>query len=169
MRIDDYGRVILDEEELFDLLHAGGKISEVLTEAHIPQFDAMCERFGHPEYNLQRPAALPHSPEVEHAERTSRWMIPDELHSVDVRVFLLTLCDSEAERARINEEMDLYEERGLLPVLRLMVYLVDHFRTNKIVWGVGRGSSVASYVLFKIGVHKIDSMKYGLSIKEFLK
>jgi DNA polymerase III alpha subunit len=37
------------------------------------------------------------------------------------------------------------------------------------VWGVGRGSSVASYVLFLIGVHRIDSMKYNLDYKEFLR
>jgi DNA polymerase III alpha subunit len=42
-------------------------------------------------------------------------------------------------------------------------------RKNKIVWGVGRGSSVASYVLFLIGIHKVNSLKYNLDIKEFLK
>jgi len=42
-------------------------------------------------------------------------------------------------------------------------------RKNNIVWGVGRGSSVASYVLFLLGVHKIDSMYYELSVDEFLK
>jgi DNA polymerase III alpha subunit len=34
---------------------------------------------------------------------------------------------------------------------------------------VGRGSSVASYVLFLIGVHKIDPIKYELPIEEFFK
>jgi DNA polymerase III alpha subunit len=42
-------------------------------------------------------------------------------------------------------------------------------RENDIVWGVGRGSSVASYTLYLIGVHKIDSIKYELDINEFLK
>ncbi len=54
-------------------------------------------------------------------------------------------------------------------VLNLLLYLVDHFRTNKIVWGVGRGSSVASYILYLIGIHKVDSIKYDLDIGEFLK
>ena len=31
-------------------------------------------------------------------------------------------------------------------------------RENNIVWGVGRGSPVASYVLFLIGVHRINSI-----------
>jgi len=50
-----------------------------------------------------------------------------------------------------------------------MKYVVDTLRSNSIVWGVGRGSSVASYVLFIIGVHKIDSVKYKLAINEFFK
>jgi DNA polymerase III alpha subunit len=65
--------------------------------------------------------------------------------------------------------MDLYDERHLEPVLQLMIFLVDTFRKNKIVWGVGRGSSVASYCLYLIGVHRINSLRYGLDIGEFLK
>jgi DNA polymerase III alpha subunit len=50
-----------------------------------------------------------------------------------------------------------------------MKYIVDTLRKNQIVWGVGRGSSVASYALYLIGVHKIDSVKYDLPIGEFFK
>ena len=50
-----------------------------------------------------------------------------------------------------------------------MVYLVDHMRENNIVWGVGRGSSTASYVLFLIGIHKINSIQFGLDWREFLR
>jgi len=42
-------------------------------------------------------------------------------------------------------------------------------RRNNIVWGLGRGSSTASYVLYLLGVHKINSLYYDLSIEEFLK
>lgn len=54
-------------------------------------------------------------------------------------------------------------------LLRYMIYLVDYMRENKIVWGVGRGSSVASYVLYLIGIHKINSIHYDLDWKEFLR
>ena len=50
-----------------------------------------------------------------------------------------------------------------------MKYVVDTLRDNNIVWGVGRGSSVSSYVLYLIGIHKIDSVKYALPIDEFFK
>ena len=54
-------------------------------------------------------------------------------------------------------------------LLKYLKYLVDTMRNNNIVWGVGRGSSVASFVLFLIGVHKINSLYYDLPIEEFLK
>jgi DNA polymerase III alpha subunit len=57
----------------------------------------------------------------------------------------------------------------MIPVLKTMKYVVDTLRANGVVWGVGRGSSVASYCLFLLGVHKIDSIKYKLSIGEFFK
>ena len=57
----------------------------------------------------------------------------------------------------------------MINLLRYMIYLVDFMRENGIVWGVGRGSSVASYVLYLIGVHKIDSIKFGLDWREFLR
>ena len=70
---------------------------------------------------------------------------------------------------RVEEELELYKARNLYPVLQLMIYIVDTMRKHNVVWGVGRGSSVASYVLYLIGIHKIDSIKYNLNIREFLK
>lgn len=71
--------------------------------------------------------------------------------------------------ARVWEELDEFKERGMHNLLRYMIYLVDFMRENNIVWGVGRGSSVSSYVLYLIGIHKVDSIKYGLDINEFLR
>jgi DNA polymerase III alpha subunit len=63
----------------------------------------------------------------------------------------------------------LYQERGLFDLLRYLTYLVEIMKSNSIIWGVGRGSSVASYVLYKLGVHRIDSMYYDLDPLEFLR
>jgi DNA polymerase III alpha subunit len=73
------------------------------------------------------------------------------------------------ELARVDQELLLFIQHGMFDVLFYLKYLVDTMRENNIVWGVGRGSSVASYVLYLIGVHKIDSIKYKLDINEFLK
>ncbi|RYD68017.1 MAG: hypothetical protein EOP83_01585 [Verrucomicrobiaceae bacterium] len=118
---------------------------------------------------LRVPEPLSHSPEAEHRQRATQWLICEELRTLDVRDHLLALCTTDEQRDRVNEEMDLYEARELVPLLQTMICLVEHFKESGIVWGVGRGSSVASYVLYLIKVHRIDSLRFGLSIHEFLK
>ena len=44
-----------------------------------------------------------------------------------------------------------------------------YVRKNKFIWGVGRGSSVSSYILYLIGVHRVNSLKFGFDIKDYLK
>ena len=63
----------------------------------------------------------------------------------------------------------MFQERNLFNLLKYLKYLVDTMQSNKVIWGVGRGSSVASYVLYLLGVHKIDSMYYDLDPGEFLR
>jgi DNA polymerase III alpha subunit len=64
---------------------------------------------------------------------------------------------------------DRYKKHNMVDVLKAMKYIVDTLRANNLVWGVGRGSSVSSYCLYLIGIHKIDSIKYNLPISEFFK
>jgi DNA polymerase III alpha subunit len=99
----------------------------------------------------------------------SEWFMPDEYKELDVVRFLNNRELTHTQRDRVREELHEFTERGMLPLLRYMCYLVDFMRENKIVWGVGRGSSVASYVLYLIGVHKIDSIQYDLDWTEFLR
>lgn len=96
------------------------------------------------------------------------WLIPDEFQTFDIEKYLVEQCP-EQNLNRLHEELALFTTLKMIPVLRLMKYIVDTLRKNNIVWGVGRGSSVASYTLFLIGVHKIDSVKYQLPIDEFLR
>jgi DNA polymerase III alpha subunit len=104
-----------------------------------------------------------------HRNLSNYWFIPDKYINIDVEQYVLNMVSTEVERQRIAHEMKLYLNRNLEPVLRLIIYLVDLMREKQIVWGVGRGSSVSSYVLYCIGLHKVDSIKYDLSIEEFLR
>jgi DNA polymerase III alpha subunit len=81
----------------------------------------------------------------------------------------LDQSSTEAELQRVGHELLLYQERDLFGLLRYLKYFVDTMRSNNVVWGLGRGSSTASYVLYLIGVHRIDSLYYDLPIEEFLK
>lgn len=97
------------------------------------------------------------------------WFMPDEYKNLDIAEYVLGLCKTDAELQRIGQELLLFQERDLFNLLRYLKYLVDVMRSNNVVWGVGRGSSVASYVLYLLGVHKIDSMYYDLDPREFLR
>lgn len=96
------------------------------------------------------------------------WLIPKEYKDLDIENFLYQKCPVE-NKERLSLEISLYKKNNMIMVLKAMKYLVDTLRSNNIIWGVGRGSSVASYVLYLIGVHKIDSVKYNLPIEEFFK
>ena len=95
--------------------------------------------------------------------------MPAEYQQLDIAEHILSLCQSEAELQRCGEELLLYQERNLFDLLRYLKYLVDVMIENRIIWGVGRGSSVASYILYKLGVHRIDSLFYNLDCREFLR
>ncbi len=110
-------------------------------------------------------------PEISSQEYMStEFSIPEYYTDIDIREYVNNLCpDHDACRHRIKTELDMYEARNLNDVLKLMIYIIDALRKNNIVWGVGRGSSVASYVLYLLGVHRINSLEYNLDIQEFLK
>lgn len=97
------------------------------------------------------------------------WNIPQKYKEFDIENFCISLAGTTAEKERVLKELSLYKSNNMIMVLKAMKYIVDTLRENNVVWGVGRGSSVASYVLFLIGVHKIDSIKYDIPINEFFK
>ncbi len=97
------------------------------------------------------------------------WFIPREYQDLDIENWVLGQCKDVVAYRRAEQELTLYQQNNMIPVLKTMKYIVDTLRANNIVWGVGRGSSVASYVLHVIGVHKIDSIKYNIPIEEFFK
>jgi DNA polymerase III alpha subunit len=99
----------------------------------------------------------------------ANWHMPQEYKDLDIAAHVLNLCKTDAELQRCGHELMLYQERDLFNLLRYLVYLVDTMRENKLIWGVGRGSSVSSYVLYKLGIHRIDSMFYDLDVEEFLR
>lgn len=114
-----------------------------------------------------------HIEDIERQEYDSNnqtnWKMPESYKEFDIASWVLSQCSSDHERQRVGQELLMYVDRGLFPMLQYLKYLVDLMRENRIVWGVGRGSSVCSYVLFLIGVHKIDSLYYDLDINEFLR
>jgi hypothetical protein len=103
------------------------------------------------------------------ARLQSHWHMPDQYQQLDIAAHVLSLCSTPEQLQRCGEELLLYQARNLFDLLRYLKYLVDTMKQHSIVWGVGRGSSVSSYVLYLLEVHRIDSMYYNLDIREFLR
>jgi len=107
-------------------------------------------------------------PEFDHV-RQNRWFMPDEYRNIDIAEHVLSLCRTQEELQRAGEELLLFQQYDLFDLLRYLKYLVDVMRQNHVIWGVGRGSSVASFVLYLLGVHRVNSLYYDLDPREFLR
>lgn len=168
MNTDKYGQLIFSEKDLVELylIDPSIRLKNVLCDTDI-KFDASLGLFDLPEINKYNQPDIP----IEQFDRDnqSNLYIPNEYKNFDIAKYILDLCKNDDELQRAGEELLLYQERDMFDLLRYLKYLVDTMRRHNIVWGVGRGSSVASFVLFLIGVHKINSLYYGLEIEEFLR
>ena len=100
----------------------------------------------------------------------NEWFMPNSYKQFDIEKYLDKVCpDTDIARQRVKDELQAFKKMGFENLLKFLHFLVTFMRDNKIVWGVGRGSSVASYVLFLLGVHKVDSIQYDLDWQEFLR
>lgn len=169
---DAWGNVVFDTEGLIDHLMRGHDLAQDMMANPVEgvvKFNARCQEFDHPDDQVGQYVEPTISVEEWDAQHQSQWFIPEPYNSLDVQEWLLMKCQTEQEVTRVLEEFALFEERDMIPVLRCLIYLIAHFRENDIVWGVGRGSSVASYCLYLIGVHKVNSLAFDLDVREFLK
>lgn len=70
---------------------------------------------------------------------------------------------------RILEEIDYFDRSNTVRLMLKMDNMIQQFRDDGVVWGVGRGSSCASLVLYCLHVHDVDSLEYDIPFKEFSK
>lgn len=169
---DEWGNVLFDADGLVDHLMRGRDISGDLTaiaSEGVVKFNALCKELDHPQDAVKIYTPPQISVEDSDTAHQNIWFTPEPYANLDVKEWLLEKCQTEEQVLRILDEWQLFEEREMIPVLRCLVYLVDSFRERGIVWGVGRGSSVASYALYLIGVHKVNSLEFDLDVREFLK
>jgi DNA polymerase III alpha subunit len=168
MRVDKYGQMIFTEDDLcnYYLINNENPIKSALVEADI-RFEENLLLENIP--SLQKYQDPNNSVEEFDNALQNNWFIPKEYSTMDIAQWVLDQCKTDAELQRAGQELIMFQERDMFPFLKYLKYLVDTMRKNNIVWGVGRGSSVASFVLFLIGVHRINSLYYDLTIDEFLK
>lgn len=101
------------------------------------------------------------------------WNIPPQYQTMDLSAHVLTLFKkSQLPQTleytnRINAEFIEIERFRLTNLFKTLVYVINTLRDNSQLWGIGRGSSCASLILYLLGVHCIDPIKYNIDLSEF--
>ncbi len=175
MKTDKFGQILYDSSEIFDILMQdvgltgnNSPLGPFLVTDKSIDIDKTNKVAGHNillEYESHEKSSL----EEFDSMQQEKWFMPQSYKDMNISKHVLSLCQTQAELQRCGAELLMYQERGLFDLLRYVKYLVDVMELNSVVWGVGRGSSVSSYVLYKLRLHKIDSMYYDLDVSEFLR
>ena len=171
IKTDPNGVPIFSNKNLIDMIYTGhiDKCHVVLCDPNdeIEKFNSVSKEFGNKELNKYIPIDVDKKDFDNVCQ--SEWFMPQEYKELNIEEKIINKCETEEQVKRAYEELEEFHKRGMYDLLRYMIYLVDYMRENNIVWGVGRGSSVSSFVLYLIGVHRIDPIQYDLDWREFLR
>lgn len=169
MKMNQYNEIEVTENDLVEGLLEGKRASYVVTKdtEKIDSYNHFCTLFKFNDtIDYETPAQ---SKDKYSYTDANNWWMPDEYKQLDIAEYLLSKTQTQQQHQRVVEELSEFEKREMIPMLQFLVYMVTELKQHNILWGVGRGSSVASYILYLIGVHRIDSIKYDLDYKEFLR
>ena len=173
MKRNDYGEIIFSQDDIFDLTMQGYQVLDlqhvqVDTSVDVNNISRMID-----DKTLMTKwlTCVDQSLDCQAWDRIqqSDWQMPEEYKNLDIAKHVLSLCQTDQQLQRCGQELLMYQEKNLFDLLRYLKYLVDVMEKNHVIWGVGRGSSVASYVLYLLKIHKIDSIYYDLDPTEFLR
>ena len=170
MRLDKYSNPVFDENDIFNAIYQGHTFDRNNTYI----IESKTQDLENLEQELDFEFSESYNGDFEISDYDQAcqtiWNMPKEYKYLDIEDWLRKQAPPwDPETNRLEEELEEFKARNMLDLLRWMKYFVDTCRSKKLVWGVGRGSSVASYVLYLISVHKIDPIKYNLDWKEFLR
>jgi hypothetical protein len=173
MKTSNFGEIILDQDDICDLMMQDRDVTKIDRVVVDPEIDLerMISHIQDPgslltwTYPEQRDISVPEFDR----EKQHRWFMPETYQNIDIAQHILGLCTTQEQLQRVGQELLMFQEHELFNLLKYLRYLVDVMHDNQVIWGVGRGSSVASYVLYLLGVHRIDSMFYDLDPREFLR
>jgi len=167
--MNQLNEIVVDENDLVEGMLEGKRARYVITKdtEKIDSYNHFCTLFKFDDtIDYETPAETNDKYSYKDA---NNWWMPEEYKTLDIEQYLLNLITTQKQRERVYAELEEFKNREMLPMLQFLVYMVTELKQHNILWGVGRGSSVSSYILYLIGVHKIDSIKYNLDYKEFLR
>jgi len=164
----DDGSVVYTKDAAIEYVRDGGTLDTLTVEydEDIRRYEKISGKQLRRGRDDGQPGQLPASAHV--------WNIPPGYENFDI----VGLCYEELSSRGINTpaytdrlriELDLFTKNQMLPLVVIIKALVDDFRQREVVWGVGRGSSCASLVLYLVGVHRVDPVRYDIELSEFFK
>jgi DNA polymerase III alpha subunit len=169
MRLDKYSNPIFTEQDLFNAMYNGYEFN-VDDTMLVERTDSVRQLESQLGFKFLEPYETHFEVSDYDAACQSNWFMPESYKTLDIEEWVWSQTPPwDPQHTRVAEELAEFKARNMLDLLRWLKYFVDTCKQHGIVWGVGRGSSVASYVLYLIGVHKIDSIKYNLDWQEFLR
>lgn len=169
MRLDKYSNPVFNDKDLFEALYSGYEFDPadtVLVESRTQDIQQLESSIG---FKFLEPYETHFEIEDYDSACQQLWNMPEEYKNFDIEEWCLGKCSNVEQVSRVLDELEAFKARNMLDLLRWLKYFVDTCSKENIVWGLGRGSSVASYILYLIGVHSIDPIKYNLDWQEFLR
>lgn len=97
------------------------------------------------------------------------WFTPPEYININLDDYVLARCKDAQQRDRAQQELKIIHDLQAEHIFLHLIYLVNMWRAKNLVWGIGRGSSVSCFVLYAIGLNKINPLDYDLDHREFFK
>lgn len=170
LKVDKYNRTVIRDTDAINILLEGKFVDNAIFEnsEDVAKYNMWAEQILCTN-KLAIENDLDITVEEFHKANSTEWDIPDKYKRINILNTLVEQCTTDEELERVATEYIMFEERGMIPMLQFLRFFVDYCREHKYVCGVGRGSSVSSYCLYLMGIHKVNSLAYGLDIKEFLK
>lgn len=165
MRVNKYSIPIYNSSEIFELIYQDQ--SHNISKCYVDYDSDLSQLEKIANFNFNQESDLGDLENFD-ALYQDQWFMPKEYQNFDIEQYILALTTSNSE-SRVIEELTEYKSRDMISLLKWLKYFVDTCKKNNVVWGVGRGSSVASYVLYLLEVHRVDSIKYNLDWREFLR
>jgi DNA polymerase III alpha subunit len=169
MKVDNVGQCVYSDTEAFNLIMQGIDIDSIYIE-NSSRLNETLKYYECNDFNHYIPIDAKDE-ESFHRLNQSLWKMPNEYLELDIADYLrgITSLYSNSEYLdRLEFELEKFEEYNLMDILRYMKYMVEVFEKKNVIWGIGRGSSVASLCLYLLGVHSVDPVMYDIKFDEFL-
>jgi DNA polymerase III alpha subunit len=161
VKFDPTGTALLSKQGIIELAYQD-RINDAVffwqDNTEKQQYESVCEYLDN--WPFQRAEPQPNN---------RNWFTPSEYQKIDLEKYILDRCKNTEEIARAKQELAYTKQLDSEHIFKHLIYLVDTWRAQNRVWGIGRGSSVSCFLLYAIGLNKINPLDYDIDCHEFFK